>query len=432
MKDAVLKLSLKSPKINQCHLSTQYIAPIFMKRLVILFLTAVALIFHTAHAQPVVKTAGRTLTDADVVLGAEKVKDWLPLLKDKPVALVANHTSLINKTHLVDTMLSLKLNVKKVFAPEHGFRGMADAGEKVSSSTDERTGLPIISLYGANKKPTQEQLQDVKAVVFDIQDVGARFYTYISTMAYVMDVCAMMNIDFIVFDRPNPNGHYVDGPVLKPAFKSFVGLHPVPIVHGMTVGEYARMVNDEVWLESGKKCKLTVITCDNYTHEDYYQISVPPSPNLTTMSSIYLYPSLCLFEGTPVSVGRGTDRPFTMIGMPNFPVGDFTFTPRSGPGSKKPMYENKECRGFDLQFFGDSFIRNSGSLYLYWLINFYKKAPDKEKFFNNFFDKLAGNDVLKQQIKNGLSEEEIRKSWKADIDKFKAIRKKYLLYKDFG
>ncbi|MFN4123469.1 MAG: exo-beta-N-acetylmuramidase NamZ domain-containing protein [Flavobacteriales bacterium] len=403
-----------------------------MKRLAILFLTTLALILHTADAQPVVKAAGRTLTDADVVLGAEKVNDWLPLLRNKPVALVANHTSLIGKTHLVDTMLSLKLNVKKVFAPEHGFRGMADAGEKVSSSTDERTGLPIISLYGANKKPTQEQLQDVKAVVFDIQDVGARFYTYISTMAYVMDVCAMMNIDFIVFDRPNPNGHYVDGPLLKPAFKSFVGLHPVPIVHGMTVGEYARMVNEEGWLESGKKCKLTVITCDNYTHEDYYQISVPPSPNLTTMSSIYLYPSLCLFEGTPVSVGRGTDRPFTMIGMPNFPVGDFTFTPRSGPGSKKPMYENKECRGFDLQFFGDSFIRNSGSIYLYWLINFYSKAPDKEKFFNNFFDKLAGNDVLKQQIKNGLSEEEIRKTWKADIDKFKAIRKKYLLYKDFG
>lgn len=383
-------------------------------------------------AQPTVKPAGRSINEKDVTLGVAKVKEWLPLVKNKSVALVANHTSLIGRTHLADTMLSLNVRLKKVFAPEHGFRGMADAGEKVLSSTDEKTGLPIISLYGANKKPSKEQLQDVQMVVFDIQDVGARFYTYISTMAYVMDACALLNIEFIVLDRPNPNGHYVDGPVLKPEFKSFVGLHPVPVVHGMTVGEYAKMINEERWLEGGEKCKLTVITCDNYTHDDFFEITVPPSPNLTTMASIYLYPSLCLFEGTVVSVGRGTERPFTMIGMPGFSLGEHTFVPKSGPGSKKPMYENKECRGFDLQFFGDSFIRNSGSLYLFWLKNFYNNAPNKEKFFNNFFDKLAGSDVLRKQIIEGKSEEEIRKSWQSDLNQFKTIRKKYLLYKDFG
>jgi uncharacterized protein YbbC (DUF1343 family) len=383
------------------------------------------------HAQITAKVSGRDLTDKDVKLGAEKTEEWLPLLKNKSVALVANHTSLIHKTHLADTLISLQVKLKKVFAPEHGFRGMADAGEKVSSSVDKKTGLPIISLYGANKKPTKEQLQDVDVVIFDIQDVGARFYTYISTMTYVMDACAQQNITFIVLDRPNPNGHYVDGPVLKPEFSSFVGLHKIPIVHGMTVGEYAQMVNGEMWLEGKKKCDLKVITCDNYTHNDFYQIDVPPSPNLTTMSSIYLYPSLCLFEGTPVSVGRGTERPFTMIGLPGFNKGEFSFTPKSGPGSKQPLYENKECRGFDLLLFGDSFIRNNGSLYLYWLISFYEQSPEKEKFFNNFFDKLAGNAELKKQIIAGKSEDEIRASWTNDLNQFKAVRKKYLLYKDF-
>lgn len=383
------------------------------------------------QAQITAKVSGRDLTDKDVKLGAEKTEEWLPLLKNKSVALVANHTSLINKTHLADTLISLHVKLKKVFAPEHGFRGMADAGEKVSSSVDKKTGLPIISLYGANKKPTKEQLQDVEVVIFDIQDVGARFYTYISTMTYVMDACASLNITFVVLDRPNPNGHYVDGPVLKPEFSSFVGLHQIPIVHGMTVGEYAQMVNEEIWLEGKKKCDLKVITCDNYTHSDFYQIDVPPSPNLTTMSSIYLYPSLCLFEGTPVSVGRGTDRPFTMIGLPGFSKGEFSFTPKSGPGSKQPLNENKECKGFDLLLFGDSFIRNSGNLYLYWLISFYQQSPEKEKFFNNFFDKLAGSAELRKQIIAGKSEDEIRASWTEDLNQFKAVRKKYLLYKDF-
>lgn len=404
-----------------------------MSRLFIFIFTLIWILTNciSTFGQITIKPSGRDLTNADIKLGIEKTDIWLPLLQNKSVALVANHTSLIQKTHLADTMLSLKLNLKKVFAPEHGFRGMADAGEKVASTQDKKTGLPIISLYGSNKKPTKEQLIDIDVIVFDIQDVGARFYTYISTMTYVMEACAQYNIEFIVFDRPNPNGHYVDGPILKPEFKSFVGLHPIPIVHGMTVGEYAQMVNDEGWLEGNKKCKLKIITCDNYTHQDFYSIDVPPSPNLTTMSSIYLYPSLCLFEGTNISVGRGTERPFTMIGYPGFEKGDYSFTPKSGPGSKTPLHENKVCRGFDLLLFGDSFIRNSGNLYLYWLINFYNQAADKEKFFNNFFDKLAGSDELRKQIIAGKTEEEIKAHWKPELAKFKNIRAKYLLYPDF-
>ena len=369
-------------------------------------------------------------TDKDVELGAEQPELYLPLLKGKRVALVANHTSLIGEEHLVDVLISKKITITKVFAPEHGFRGSADAGEHVSSGKDEKTGLELISLYGNNKKPSAEQLKGVDVVVFDIQDVGARFYTYISTMSYVMEACAESKIPMIVLDRPNPNGHYVYGPVLEPAFSSFVGLHPVPVVHGMTVGEYAQMVNGEGWLKNKVKCDLTVIPCKGWAHKDYYQLTVPPSPNLKTMNAIYLYPSLCFFEGTKVSVGRGTDAPFEMIGYPGCGIGSLVFIPKSGPGSKSPLYEGKECGGFNLRPFGENFVRDTGKLYMYWLQSLVEFEKYDPKFFNSFFDKLAGTDALRKQLLEGKKEDEIRKSWQPGLEKFKLVRARYLLYED--
>jgi len=369
-------------------------------------------------------------TDKDVELGAEQLDLYLPLLKGKRVALVANHTSLIAEEHLVDVLISKKITIAKVFAPEHGFRGSADAGEHVSSGKDEKTGLELISLYGSNKKPSAEQLKGVEVVVFDIQDVGARFYTYISTMSYVMEACAESKIPMIVLDRPNPNGHYVDGPVLEPAFSSFVGLHPVPVVHGMTVGEYAQMVNGEGWLKNKVKCDLTVIPCKGWEHKNYYQLTVPPSPNLKTMNAIYLYPSLCFFEGTKVSVGRGTDAPFEVIGYPGCGIGSLVFIPKSGPGSKSPLYEGKECGGFNLRPFGENFVRDTGKLYMYWLQSLVEFEKYDPKFFNSFFDKLAGTDSLRKQLLEGKKEDEIRRSWQPGLEKFKLVRAKYLLYAD--
>jgi len=368
--------------------------------------------------------------DSDVLNGAEQTAGYLPMLKGKRVALVANHTSMVGKTHLADTLKSMKINLVKVFAPEHGFRGEASAGEKVASTVDAKTGIPLISLYGDNKKPTAAQLQGIDVVIFDIQDVGARFYTYISTLSYVMEACAEQKIPVIIFDRPNPNGHYVDGPVLEPAFSSFVGMHKVPIVHGMTIGEYAGMVNGEGWLKSKVKCDLQAIKCKGWSHNEYYQLPVAPSPNLKVMNAIYLYPSLCLFEGTIVSVGRGTPTPFQVIGYPGFKEGHFKFTPKDGPGSKHPMHENKECRGFDLGGFGENFVRDTKMIYLYWVISMYAESENKADFFTPFFDKLAGTDQLKKQIIAGKTEEEIRKSWQPGLDNFKVIRKKYLLYQD--
>lgn len=369
-------------------------------------------------------------TDKDVELGAEQLDLYLPLLKGKRVALVANHTSLIAEEHLVDVLISKKITITKVFAPEHGFRGSADAGEHVSSGKDEKTGLELISLYGSNKKPSAEQLKGVDVVVFDIQDVGARFYTYISTMSYVMEACGELKIPMIILDRPNPNGHYVDGPVLEPAFSSFVGLHPVPVVHGMTVGEYAQMVNGEGWLKNKVKCNLTVIPCKGWEHKNYYQLTVPPSPNLKTMNAIYLYPSLCFFEGTKVSVGRGTDAPFEIIGYPGCGIGSLVFIPKSGPGSKSPLYEGKECGGFNLRPFGENFVRDTGKLYMYWLQSLVEFEKYDPKFFNSFFDKLAGTDALRKQLLEGKKEDEIRKSWQPGLEKFKLVRARYLLYKD--
>jgi len=372
------------------------------------------------------------LYSKDIITGSEQLEKYLPAIKDKNVAILANHTSLIGETHLVDTLLKAGVKISKVFCPEHGFRGTADAGEKVKNYKDKKTGLPIISLYGANKKPKPADLKGIDVVIFDMQDVGARFYTYISTMHYMMEACAENKVKFVVLDRPNPNGFYVDGPVLEKEFTSFVGLHPVPIVHGCTVGEYAQMINEEGWLANKVKCDLSVVSCKNYHHKDFYPLPVKPSPNLPNMSAVYLYPSVCLFEGTIVSVGRGTEKPFQVIGFPGLPDAPDTFTPKSTPGaSKNPPYENVLCNGFDISLFGETYMKTSKKLYLFWLMDLYKNAPDKTTFFNTYFNNLAGNSKLKEQIISGTSEEEIKKSWEPALSEYKKIRKKYLLYPDF-
>lgn len=367
-----------------------------------------------------------------VVTGAEQMKWYLPMLKDKRVALVVNPTSMVGKTHLVDTLLKLKINVKKIFAPEHGFRGNAEAGANINTYIDKKTGLKVISIYGKNFQPTKADLADIDMVVFDIQDVGARFYTFISTLHYVMKACALENKPLLVLDRPNPNGYYVDGPVLDTAFRSFVGMHPVPVVHGMSIGEYAQMINGEHWLGDTLTCKLTIIKVSGWDHNSLYELPVKPSPNLPTKQSVYLYPSLCFFEGTDVSVGRGTDKPFQQIGKPDFKDGRITFTPKVIPGvADNPMYKNQVCNGFDLTGFCDTYIVSSKKIYLYWLQGFYDKSPQKDKFFTPYFDKLAGTDQLRKQIQAGKSVDDIYKSWDDGLKKFKIIRKKYLLYTDF-
>jgi uncharacterized protein YbbC (DUF1343 family) len=369
----------------------------------------------------------------EVLPGAYKTENYFELIKDRKVALVVNQTSMIGEVHLVDSLKSLGVATIKIFAPEHGFRGDADAGEAIKDGIDNKTGIPIISLYGKKKKPSKEDLEGIEIIVFDIQDVGARFYTYISAMTYIMEACAGNNIDFMVLDRPNPNGHYVDGPVLKDQV-SFVGLHPVPVVHGMTIGEYAKMVNGEGWLKDGLQCNLNVIKCENYDHNIFYNLPVKPSPNLPNMRSIYLYPSICFFEGTTVSEGRGTNKQFQVYGHPKYIGGDFSFTPKSMIGAKYPKHENELCYGYDLTGISIEDIRSERKLNLDYLINFYNSFPKEETFFleNNFFDKLAGSNNLRNKILNGISTEEIRESWQKDLEKFNKIRKKYLLYKDFN
>jgi uncharacterized protein YbbC (DUF1343 family) len=368
-------------------------------------------------------------------MGAERMDLYVPQLKGKKIGIVTNHTALVGtygkEVHLVDTLLKQDVSIQKIFVPEHGFRGKADAGEKVDNSVDSKTRIPLVSLYGDNKKPSVTDLKDLDIILFDIQDVGARFYTYISTMHYVMEACAENNIPLVILDRPNPNGFYVDGPVLKPEFKSFVGMHPIPIVHGLTIGELAKMINGEKWLEGGKECRLTVIPCENYHHNETYKLIEKPSPNLPNMNAIYLYPSLCLFEGTIVSVGRGTDKPFQIIGYPEYPVKNFSFTPKSVEGAKSPPYMNKQCYGLDLKNFDRDYFIQRRSIDLSWLIGMYAKSADKAKFFNSFFDKLAGTDELRKQIEAGKPENEIRESWSTDLKMYLEKRKKYLLYKDY-
>ena len=363
----------------------------------------------------------------DPILGGERMNLYLDSLVGKKIAIVSNQTSMIGKTHLVDTLMSLGVKIQKVFSPEHGFRGDADAGEKVSSSIDLKTGIPIISLYGKNKKPYPEQLADVDIVIYDIQDVGVRFYTYISTLHYVMESCAENGKPIIVLDRPNPNGHYIDGPVLESSQKSFVGMDPVPIVYGMTIGEYALMVNGEYWLSDSLQCNLWIVPCKFYFHKSKYILPVPPSPNLRSEAAITLYPSLCLFEATTVSVGRGTEKPFEVYGHPNFPNKGYTFKPISCFGAKSPLCENITCYGFDLK---STLKKRSYELNLNWLIQAKILLGDSINFINQsaFFNRLAGNNKLQEQILSGMSSKDIRATWKPGLDNFKKIRQRYLLY----
>ncbi|MAO70913.1 MAG: hypothetical protein CMD02_00200 [Flavobacteriales bacterium] len=358
---------------------------------------------------------------SQIKVAAERTNKYIPLLKDQKVAIVGNQSSLIIKTHLVDSLLSRKVHVVKVFSPEHGFRGTADAGAKIEDGIDEKTGLPVVSLYGKNKKPTTKQLEGVDIIIFDIQDVGARFYTYISTLHYVMEAAAEHNLKVIVLDRPNPNGHYIDGPVRKEGFESFVGMHPIPIVHGLTIAEYAQMINGENWISN--KCNLEVITMENYSRYMHYDLPIKPSPNLPNARSINLYPSLCLFEGTTISIGRGTDYPFQHFGAP-YLQSSYSFIPKSRDGSKFPKHENNTCYGFDLRFQDNYFT----TINLDWLIYCYNNSNNKEKFFNDFFDKLAGTNQLRLQIIDGKNSKEIKLSWQSDLEEFKKIRKRYLLY----
>jgi len=362
-----------------------------------------------------------------ISVGSNQLDEYLPEIKNLNIAVIANSTSRIksNKSsiHLIDSLLKLNINVKKVFSPEHGFRGEADAGEKIKNSIDLKTGLEIVSLYGSNKKPSKEQLKGLEILIFDIQDVGARFYTYISTLHYVMEAAAENNIKLILLDRPNPNAHYVDGPILDPNFKSFIGMHPVPIVHGMTIGEYAKMINSEGWLKNKIKCDIKIIEIKNYNRAVIYDLPVKPSPNLPNMQSINLYPSLCLFERTSVSIGRGTNLQFQIIGNPEWVNKSFAFTPISMPGAKNPKHINKKCYGEDLRSYP---LLNE--INLSWIINAYNNSNDKKTFFKSGFNKLAGNQKLQKQIIDGVSEKDIKLSWKEGIDKFKMIRSKYLIY----
>ena len=361
-------------------------------------------------------------------VGAERAELYLPLLQGKRIGLVGNQTSILpqsNNKHVVDFLLENGIQVKKVFVPEHGFRGTADAGEKVDNSMDTKTGLPIVSLYGNNKKPSAEQIKDLDIVIFDLQDVGTRFFTYISTMHYVMEACAEQGKKMIIFDRPNPNGGYIDGPMLKPGFESFVGMHNIPIVHGLTVGELAKMINGEKWLKGGQTVDLEVIPVENWSHDQAYNLPIKPSPNLPNDLSIKLYPSTCLFEGTVVSLGRGTYFPFQVYGYPDPKFGDFTFTPVSIDGmSKTPPHQDQLCYGRDLR--AESM---NHQFTLGYLLEAYHKSEMKEKFFNNYFNTLVGTDELKKQILAGESEAEIRESWKAGHEVYKEKREKYLIYK---
>jgi uncharacterized protein YbbC (DUF1343 family) len=428
-------------------------------------------IAHAAAAAAAAQSA--TITSATILTGADEMDLYLPLLQGQSVAVFANPTSIVGTSHLVDTLLKRGIHIQKIFSPEHGFRGDADAGATVGNQTDPHTGIPIVSLYGSKLKPSAADLADVDILLFDIQDVGVRFYTYISSLQKYMEAAVENDRPLIILDRPDPNGFYVDGPVLDPKFKSFVGMQPVPIVYGMTIGEYARMLIGEQWLDPSVSAalneihainqsaaridsligildkragnlhhspanihlndfRLVVIPCRNYTHKSRYALPVKPSPNLPDMQSVYLYPSLCLFEGTPISIGRGTSKPFQQFGHPSFPAGGYGFTPESEPGARNPPQLGKECNGYDLS--GVNVAKETGNRWsLKWLLKAYALFPDKDHFFTGTgatFDRLAGTAILAQQIREGLTEAEIRKSWEPALEHFKTIRKKYLLYAD--
>ncbi len=364
------------------------------------------------------------IAQTQIVPGAAQWESYIKILGKENIGVVAHQASLVNhKTHLIDTLLSLEVNITKVFAPEHGFRGDADAGESVADQKDLKTGLPILSLYGSNKKPSEESLEGINIMLFDLQDVGVRFYTYLSTLHYVMEACAENGIPLIILDRPNPNAHYTDGPILEEDCKSFVGMHPVPIVSGMTIGEYAKMINGEGWLSDGIQCDLRVVPLKNYTHQTTYEIPLRPSPNLPNAHSIALYPSLCLLEPTVISVGRGTEMQFQIYGHPQLPETNFSFTPRPNYGSKTPKLKDQLCHGVDLRNF-----ERPKKIELQWLIQAHRDFPDKEHFFKKGFYRIAGNKKLQKQLAQGMNEQQIRKTWEKDLEKFKKTRKKYLIY----
>lgn len=378
----------------------------------------------------------QTDTIKPILTGADQLNEYIDQLKGKRVGIIANQTSIfsINQTHLVDSLLTLGIDIKKVFSPEHGFRGQASAGEKVSSGKDIKTGLPIVSLYGKHKKPTPSDLSNIDVLIFDIQDVGARFYTYISTMHYIMEACAENNKSLIILDRPNPNGFYVDGPLLDKKYESFVGMHPIPVVHGLTIGELAKMIIGEQWLNSKNDFSLTIVTCKNYTHKDYYELPIAPSPNLPNMSSIYAYPSLCFFEGTDISIGRGTNKPFQIIGSPILKSREFSFVPKELPYAKDPKHENETCYGYDVAHFASFYFKESKQIHWYWLTNSFQEYNKQGKDLvtrKDFFDLLAGSNKLRELITQSATPKEIRLSYLKELDDYKIMRKKYLLYEDF-
>jgi uncharacterized protein YbbC (DUF1343 family) len=430
-----------------------------LSRMFFIICGALILSSHNSDAQTHQVTAPGS---ARIVPGAEQLDKYLPMLKGKRVAIFANQTSVVGASHLVDTLKKKGVQIKVIFGPEHGFRGTADAGEKVESVIDPATGVPVVSLYGKKRKPSAEDLKNVDVLLFDIQDVGVRFYTFISSLQEYMETAIEFNKPLIILDRPNPNGHYVDGPVLEPRFKSFVGMQPVPIVYGMTVGEYATMLLQEGWLSKEAMdaytknvlaanypagatgyFSLTVIPCAHYTHKSKYILPVKPSPNLPDMGSIYWYPSTCFFEGTVISEGRGTDKPFQIFGHPSLPKTLYQFTPTSRDGAKDPKLKGQVCYGWNLSGTNAEVLNKiNNKIQLEWLLKAYKLFPDKANFFltsnkaamqetDYFFNKLAGNATLMQQIKSGKTESEIRKSWEPQLSAFKKIRKKYLLYPDF-
>jgi len=374
--------------------------------------------------KPIENKTAKEETIAPIKTGADNSEKYLPILKGKKVGIVTNQTGILSdKIHLVDFLLEKKVNIQKIYAPEHGFRGTADAGELIKDGKDTQTGLPIISLYGDNKKPKPEQLKGIDIMVFDLQDVGARFYTYISSLHYVMEACAENNIPLVILDRPNPNGGIVDGPILEKENTSFIGMHPIPVLHGMTIGEYGQMINGEKWLKNGIQCQLTVIPCLNYKKEMNYSLPVKPSPNLPNDQSINLYASLCFFEGTNVSLGRGTEKQFQIYGSPFLPKNGFSFTPKPNFGAKDPLHNGKLCYGEDL-----SGISKISGLQLKWLLKAYNSTSDKSKFFIPFFTKLAGTKKLQEQIEAGMTEPEIKKKWQVGLENFKKIRKNYQIY----
>lgn len=373
-------------------------------------------------------TSGCRSDNVGPVPGAERPEEYLKMLEGLAVGIVANQTSMAGETHLVEYLLEKGVNVRVIFAPEHGYRELAADGAHIGDGTDVATGISVRSLYGVRSKPEAGDLAELDVVIYDIQDVGARFYTYISTLHYVMEACAENNVKCIIFDRPNPNGFYFDGNIADTAYRSFVAMHPVPVMHGMTIGEYAGMINGEKWLPGGLQCELAVVKCKNYNHQTLYELPVKPSPNLPNMTAVYLYPSLCFFEGTNISLGRGTPFPFQVYGSPLFPDEGFSFTPESVPASVSPPLLGVKCYGVDLRNTLEEKIVPSPAINLDWLTDAWAKYPEKDKFFNNYFDVLAAGPVLREQIKAGMSPAEIRDTWKEGLEKYGKTREKYLIY----